>query len=322
MMSLLLPLLLAAAASGSLPAALALDDGVALQPPRGWSSWYAFFRNPTQEKVERAAEVLATYRGPGGGSGPTLAQLGYDYVQLDDGYQHCGAGVNKSFHDAAGKLLVNPAKFSSLKAMNDKIQALNLSSGWYLNNWICSERGQLKSGFSLQPDADAVAALGFSGVKLDSGGPNGDIFAWHIALTAAAKSAGRPPLFINNCHNSVQNTDPNHDGAATQPPNTDQVPYLHEDEINITGAQLLVCPMHSWRVSHDMNPNFAQVMAQIQSVLPFQALFDPIARPGCWPDPDMLQIHGMNMVEGRSHFSVCKCRCFLEFASAPCHRCA
>jgi hypothetical protein len=60
-----------------------------------------------------------------------------------------------------------------------------------------------------------------------------------------------------------------------------------------------------------MNPEFVQVMAQIQSVLPFQSLFEPIARPGCWPDPDMLQLQGMNPTEGRSHFSV------WAIASAP-----
>jgi hypothetical protein len=50
--------------------------------------------------------------------------------------------------------------------MNAKIHALNLSSGWYLNNWICSERGKLRPGWSLQHDANAVARLGFDGVKL------------------------------------------------------------------------------------------------------------------------------------------------------------
>ena len=101
------------------------------------------------------------------------------------------------------------------------------------------------------------------------------------ALTAAARAANRTkPIYINNCHNSVQNHDPNNDSVATHPPNTDQVPYLHEDEIHMSGDQLLICPMHSWRVSHDNGPNFVQLMAQIQSMLPFQSLFMPIARPG------------------------------------------
>ena len=44
------------------PAALALDDGVMPTPPRGWSSWYAFEEGVTQERMEKAAQVLATHR--------------------------------------------------------------------------------------------------------------------------------------------------------------------------------------------------------------------------------------------------------------------
>jgi hypothetical protein len=46
---------------------------------------YAYEQGVNQSRMERAAEVLATYRH--GGVGPTLAELGYSYVQLDDGYQ-------------------------------------------------------------------------------------------------------------------------------------------------------------------------------------------------------------------------------------------
>eukprot|EP01046_Picozoa_sp_COSAG06_P073365 COSAG06_NODE_21905_length_741_cov_1.096573_1_plen_151_part_10 len=91
-------------------------------------------RQRLESLLATATAVAVAGAAESSGSGPTLAQLGYDYVQLDDGYQHCGAGVNKSFHDAAGKLLVDPKKFSSLASMNARIHALNLSSGWYLNN--------------------------------------------------------------------------------------------------------------------------------------------------------------------------------------------
>ena len=142
----------------------------------------------------------------------------------------------------------------------------------------------------MRGDSQAVVDLGFDGVKLDSGGPNGDIFLWQRELAAAANRSRRRPVFINNCHNSVQGRDqPNADPHVTQPPNTDQVPYLHEDEIDMSGNQLLVCPMHSWRISHDNNPSFVGLMAQIQSMLPFQSLFAPIARPGCWPGERLAQ---------------------------------
>jgi hypothetical protein len=56
------------------------------------------------------------------------------------------------------------------------------------------------------------------------------------SVDAAWPGLGAHPCIHNNCHNSVQNTDPNNDSTATLPPNTDQVPYLHEDERNLTGG--------------------------------------------------------------------------------------
>ena len=46
---------------------------------------------------------------------------------------------------------------------------MGLDSMWYLNNWICSELHLLPSGFSVRGDVNATVALGFDGVKLDSG---------------------------------------------------------------------------------------------------------------------------------------------------------
>ena len=35
----------------------------------------------------------------GGGAPTSLVQLGFDHIGLDDGWQACGQGVNKSFHE-------------------------------------------------------------------------------------------------------------------------------------------------------------------------------------------------------------------------------
>jgi hypothetical protein len=158
----------------------------------------------------RAATVIATYRGPGG-SGSTVAQLGYSYVHLDDGYHDCNHDINGSFHAANGTLLVDSWKFPrGVAATNAKIHALDLTSGSYLNNWACSERGKLATGWSLQVGSEAVASLGY-----DGGGPDGDIFALHKALASAAKTVGRSnPSYVNNCRNSAQNTDPNTDSTS------------------------------------------------------------------------------------------------------------
>ena len=52
-------------------------------------------------------------------------------VGLDDGWQQCGAGVDGSFHDAAGDPLVNASKFVDLAAMVSYAHAKGVRVGWY-----------------------------------------------------------------------------------------------------------------------------------------------------------------------------------------------
>jgi len=52
------------------------------------------------------------------GKRTSLLDLGYNRIGLDDAWQHCGPGVNGSFHTALGVPLVKNKTFPSLKAMN------------------------------------------------------------------------------------------------------------------------------------------------------------------------------------------------------------
>jgi hypothetical protein len=52
------------------------------KPIVGWCSWFAFFDNITEQDVVRTADVLAE----------VLAPFGYEYLQMDDGYQS-GTGL-------------------------------------------------------------------------------------------------------------------------------------------------------------------------------------------------------------------------------------
>jgi hypothetical protein len=47
------------------------------KPVVGWCSWFAFFDRVTEQDVKRMADVMAD----------TLAPFGYEYLQIDDGYQ-------------------------------------------------------------------------------------------------------------------------------------------------------------------------------------------------------------------------------------------
>jgi hypothetical protein len=46
-------------------------------PVAGWSSWFAFFDKVTEDDIKRTTDVISR----------TLAPFGYEYVQMDDGYQ-------------------------------------------------------------------------------------------------------------------------------------------------------------------------------------------------------------------------------------------
>jgi alpha-galactosidase len=56
--------------------------------------------------------------------------LGYTDIGLDDGWELCGAGVNGSYHDPTGKVIVNTTRFPSLKELTSGIHSLNLTAGW------------------------------------------------------------------------------------------------------------------------------------------------------------------------------------------------
>ena len=61
------------------------------------------------------------------------------FTGLDDGWQMCGAGIDKSFHNASGYPLINTSRFPSMKSMTDHIHSLGLYAGWYGNNCDCQE---------------------------------------------------------------------------------------------------------------------------------------------------------------------------------------
>ena len=46
-------------------------------PVAGWCSWFAFFDKVSEDDIKRTADVVAS----------TLAPFGYEYIQMDDGYQ-------------------------------------------------------------------------------------------------------------------------------------------------------------------------------------------------------------------------------------------
>ncbi|MFF4960145.1 glycoside hydrolase family 27 protein [Streptomyces sp. NPDC001222] len=109
----------------SRPAA-ASDNGSALRPAMGWSSWSFVRRQPTEAKIKAQADALVA-------SG--LAGHGFVYINLDDFWQKCDA--NGFVVDSYGRWAVDTGKFpSGIKALADYLHAKGLKFGFYVTPGI------------------------------------------------------------------------------------------------------------------------------------------------------------------------------------------
>merc|ERR1712185_6390 len=93
--------------------------GAASPPPRGWRSWIALQHEADQAGMLASMDALHAKRR----AGFSLQDLGYADAGLDGGWARC-EGVNGSYHDAAGRLLVNTTKFPSMERMTAHAHAL------------------------------------------------------------------------------------------------------------------------------------------------------------------------------------------------------
>ena len=83
----------------------------------GWTSWYAFRDHVTQRDIEETAAMIAE----------TLAPFGYEYIQVDDGFQQTPIGVPDHW-------LQTNAKFpGGLEALKASITKQGLKPGLWTN---------------------------------------------------------------------------------------------------------------------------------------------------------------------------------------------
>ncbi|MCR4615065.1 MAG: alpha-galactosidase [Clostridiales bacterium] len=95
------------------------DNGVALTPPMGWSSWNTFRNSIDEDLIVEIAEALKD-------SG--LADAGYIYLNIDDCWQ-------SSLRTGAGRLQGDLVTFpSGIKALVEKVNSLGLKLGLYTSN--------------------------------------------------------------------------------------------------------------------------------------------------------------------------------------------
>jgi len=245
-------------------------EAIALTPPMGWNSWNCWGASVSQEKVLRSARALVA-------SG--LAQHGWSYINIDDGWQG-----NRHGRDNA---MQGNEKFPDLRALCDAIHGLGLKAGIYSTPWVTSYAGypggssdaangawqpiegpqNYKANHRFGPhafttsDARQWAKWGFDYLKYD----------WHpldvphvAAMAAALRGSGRDLVY------SLSNSAPLAEAADW--------------------ARLANC----WRTTGDIwdrwdHSDFSWRHG-VSEIGFLQDRWAPHSGPGHWNDPDMLVV--------------------------------
>lgn len=136
----------------SYPADEPYNNGVALTPPMGWSSWNLFRNKINENLIYETAKALKN-------SG--LADCGYKFVNIDDCWQ-------SSLRDENGRLQGDFGSFpSGIKNLVEKVNDLGLKLGIYSSNGTLTCEDLPASLGHEAVDADTFAEWGIEYFKYD-----------------------------------------------------------------------------------------------------------------------------------------------------------
>ena len=101
------------------PSSKSYDNGAALTPPMGWSSWNTFRNNIDEDLIKQTAKAIVDCG---------LLDAGYRYLNLDDCW-------HSSMRDARGRLQGDLTRFpTGIKSLVDDINAMGIKVGIYSSN--------------------------------------------------------------------------------------------------------------------------------------------------------------------------------------------
>lgn len=128
------------------------DNGVALTPPMGWSSWNSFRTEITEEKILQIADAMKK-------SG--LLDAGYKFVNLDDCW-------HSSMRDKDGKLQGDLATFPrGIKPLVEDLNKMGFKAGIYSSNGTLTCEDLPASLGHERIDAETFAEWGIEYFKYD-----------------------------------------------------------------------------------------------------------------------------------------------------------
>lgn len=128
------------------------NNGVALTPPMGWSSWNLFRHKISEELIKEIADAMQK-------SG--LADAGYKYVNIDDCWQ-------ASSRDSEGRLQCDKIHFpSGIRALADYVNERGVKLGIYSSNGTHTCEDYPASLRHERIDAETFASWGIEYFKYD-----------------------------------------------------------------------------------------------------------------------------------------------------------
>ncbi|KAI0374369.1 alpha-galactosidase [Pilatotrama ljubarskyi] len=269
----------------ALPAALALDNGLARTPQMGWNTWNHFGCGISQDTILSAAKALISNN---------LTSYGYEYVIVDDCW-HAPARDPDT-----GAPVADPEKFpNGIKAVADQVHDMGLKFGIYSSAGTYTCGGRFGSLDHEEIDAKTYASWGVDYLKYDNcfnegrAGTPKISYDRYANMSRALNATGRPILY------SMCNW--GEDG-----------PWNFAVDI-----------ANSWRISGDIHDDFDRFddrcpctsildcklpgfHCAMSRIIDFAAPVGQKAGPGRWNDLDMLEVGngGMNFDEYVTHFSM------------------
>lgn len=281
----------ATATAGQVPP---IDKSLALKPPMGWNSWDCLGWAANENEVREAAGYMAK----------NLRHLGYEYIVIDmlwygdaeasdfEAFVHETIPVKPNYAmDQYGRLLPDPVKFPSsaggkgFKPLADYIHSLGLKLGLHLLRgipWKAADNNLPIKGTSVgaasiaQPDKGCVWYDGFYGVDMSKPGAQEyynsqfELFAeWGIDFIKADDIVNIPEL------EGISKAARSGGRKIVLSVVPDNIPY-----------NILRENAHMARTGAD----FWDVWQMVKVGFPVAANAVKEARPGFWPDLDMLPL--------------------------------
>ena len=247
------------------------DDTLGATPPMGYSTWNAVRFNVSDALIRKVADSMVS---------TGLRDLGYLYVNIDDGWQ--------GGRDAKGKMYADSTRFpNGMKALADYVHSKGLKIGIYTDIGRVGCGGRVGSYGYYQQDVNQFAEWGFDYIKVDACGADSmglDFKTQYKEFSDALKNANPArEILFNICEWGKQQ------------------PWKWAPEIGNT-----------WRTGYDIDNQgdyWKGVLYEVDQTVPHA----DVAGPGHFNDPDSLEvgvvsdkngIKGLNYDESVANFSM------------------